>query len=143
MDGTETDSIRISWVAPMEANSPITFYLISACNLNSTDGMVGIILLTNDTRFNITGLLPGTTYEMTVVAVSQGGDIVARSEASDLVIHTTDSTGESVKLCVNFVLKRLPHLVLVQYLLSCVGTQASVMEELQVLGHTSTLEGYL
>ena len=44
--------------------------------------------------FNITGLLPGTTYELTVVAVSQGGNVAATSEPSDPVVHTTGLTGQ-------------------------------------------------
>ena len=46
----------------------------------------------NSTLFNVTGLLPGATYELTVVAVSQGGDIVATSEPSDPVVCTTGFT---------------------------------------------------
>ena len=41
---------------------------------------------TNITSFNVTGLLPGTTYELTVVAVSQEGDINAKSVESDSVV---------------------------------------------------------
>ena len=51
---------------------------------------------TNATYFNVTDLLPGTTYELTVVAVSQGGDIVARSEASDPVVDSTGVTGQYI-----------------------------------------------
>ena len=96
VDSTEATSIRICWVASMEANSTITFYSINARNLNSTDAMGDVVVVnttTNATFFNVTGLLPGTTYELTVVAVSQGGDVVARSESSDPVIFTTDNTG--------------------------------------------------
>ena len=44
----------------------------------------------------MTGLLPGTTYELTVhvVAVSQGGDVIAKSQASEPVINTTGFTGQ-------------------------------------------------
>ena len=97
VDSTEPTSIRICWVAPVDTNSPITFYSISILNLNSTDAMADVIA-TNDTFVNITGLLPGTTYELTVVTVSQGGDIVARSETSDPVILTTDNIGELVNV---------------------------------------------
>ena len=44
------------------------------------------------TFFNVTGLLPGTTYELTVVAVSQGGDIVARSQPGDPIVDITGVT---------------------------------------------------
>ena len=52
--------------------------------------------ITNDTFFNVTGLLPGTTYELTVVAVSQGGNIVAESQASGPIMDTTRVTGLSI-----------------------------------------------
>ena len=40
---------------------------------------------TNVTFYNVTGLLLGTTYELTVVAISEGGNITARSPESDSV----------------------------------------------------------
>ena len=46
----------------------------------------------------MTGLLPGTTYELTVVAVSQGWDVVAKSQPSNAVIITTKVSG---KLCLD------------------------------------------
>ena len=49
---------------------------------------------TNATFFDVTGLLPGTTYELTVVAVSQGGDVVATSEPSAPIVVTTELSGE-------------------------------------------------
>ena len=45
------------------------------------------------TSSNVTGLLPGTTYELTVMAVSQGGDVIARSQPSDPIVDTTSVTG--------------------------------------------------
>ena len=87
------------WDEPANFISPITFYRISARNLNSTGGTDEVVVRntsTNATFFIVTGLLPGTTYELTVVAVSQGGKILAISEPSDpVVVHTTvtDVTG--------------------------------------------------
>ena len=49
---------------------------------------------TNVTFFNVIGLLPGTTYELTVVAVSQGGDVIAKSQPSDPVVCMTGVTGQ-------------------------------------------------
>ena len=46
----------------------------------------------------MTGLLPGTTYELTVVAVSQGGDINARSVENDAVIFGVIRQGMSTWL---------------------------------------------
>ena len=52
------------------------------------------VTISNETFFNVTGLLPGTTYELTVVAVSQGGNVIARSQPSDPIIDTTGVTGQ-------------------------------------------------
>ena len=85
------------WDAPFNFDSPISFYTINARNLNSSEGMDALVVTntsTNATFFNVTGLLPGTTYELTVVAVSQGGDVVATSEPSASIVETTELTGE-------------------------------------------------
>ena len=92
-------SLIADWDEPANFISPITFYRISARNLNSTGGTNEVVVRntsTNATFFIVTGLLPGTTYELTVVTVSQGGNILATSEPSDpVVVHTTvtDVTG--------------------------------------------------
>ena len=79
------------------ADSPITFYSIKAHNLNATGGMGTTIVrntTTNATFFNVFDLLPGTTYELTVVAVSQGGNVTAMSEPSDPQTVTTEVTSQ-------------------------------------------------
>ena len=97
MDIAEATSFNVCWEAPFEAASPISYYLVNATNLNSTGRMDAAFIVANTTNnatfVVITGLLPGTTYELTVMAVSQGGDVVARSEASDPVTCTTNNTG--------------------------------------------------
>ena len=55
---------------------------------------------TNATFFNVTGLLPGTTYELTVVAVSQGGDIIVESQPSNSLQVITTVTGSLIKFYV-------------------------------------------
>ena len=72
---------------------PISYYLVNAQSLNSSVRVVVTNTTTNITTFNVTGLLPGTTYELTVVAVSQGGHVIARSQPSDPVTVTTAVTG--------------------------------------------------
>ena len=52
--------------------------------------------ISNETFYSVTGLLPGTTYELTVVAVSQGGDVIAESQPSGPIVNTTGVTGSSV-----------------------------------------------
>ena len=80
------------------ANTSITFYSTTARNLNATgDDVVNVVrnTSTNSTFFNVTGLLPGTTYELTVVAVSLVSDIIAKGQASDPVVRTTEVTGNN------------------------------------------------
>ena len=74
---------------------PISHYLVNASSLHSVNSVATTELntATNITSFNVTGLLPGTTYVLTVVAVSQGGNVVAKGLASDSLTATTTVTG--------------------------------------------------
>ena len=88
---------RVCWEEPRNILSPISYYLINITNLNNTGGVDDTFIrnTTSDHRvFNITSLLPGTTYELTVVAVSQGGDIFAESQASDSLPIVTKVTSK-------------------------------------------------
>ena len=87
---------QVCWEAPVQSDSHISYYLLRACNLNSSieSNKVTTTTISNETFYNVTGLLPGTTYELTVVAVSQGGNIIARSQPSDPIIDTTGVTGQ-------------------------------------------------
>ena len=67
--------MRVCWEAPL--NSSVSYYLINASSLNYTGRDLVTNTSSNATFFNVTGLDPGTTYELTVVAVSQGGDVIA------------------------------------------------------------------
>ena len=102
--GIEATSVQICWEAPLMADSPITYYSISALNLNATDG-VDEILVRNTTMnamfYTVTGLLPGITYELSVVAVSQGGIIFTESQGSDPQIITTEVTDQWCVRCVH------------------------------------------
>ena len=95
---SEATLFQVCWEAPVQSDSPISYYLLRACNLNSSSESNKVIsnTISNETFFSVTGLLPGTTYELTVVAVSQGGDIVAESQASSPIINTTGVTGLSI-----------------------------------------------
>ena len=77
--------VLICWDSPFTAESPISHYEITARPANADIAMVTVTTASNNTFSNVTGLLPGTTYELTVVAVSQGGDVIARSQESDPV----------------------------------------------------------
>ena len=76
------------------ADSSISHYEILTRAVDRGE-MVTMETDANITYFNVTDLLPGTTYELTVVAVSQGGDINARSVESDSVIFMQ---GMSIKI---------------------------------------------
>ena len=91
VEDTAATSLHVRWDSPFMFDSPISFYTINARNLNSSGGMDKLVVTntsTNATFFNVTGLLPGTTYELTVVAVSQGGGIVAKSDSASIVQRT-------------------------------------------------------
>ena len=93
---SEATFFQVCWEAPIQSDSHISYYSIRACNLNSTQTEVDKVVtntLTNEIFSSVTGLLPGTTYELTVVAVSQGGDIIAEGQASGPIINTTGVTG--------------------------------------------------
>ena len=70
---------QIRWNLPFVAESPISYYEITA---RTSIAVVNVTTANSNPFFNVTGLLPGTTYELTVVAVSQGGDVIARSQES-------------------------------------------------------------
>ena len=92
---TTSKSIFIRWNPPTESNSLISYYLInSSDHFDPTAEVVLTNTSTATTFFNVTGLLPGTTYELTVVAVSQGGDVIGKSEPSNSMTATTRTTGE-------------------------------------------------
>ena len=96
MDSSTATSFVLCWEAPLEFNSPISFYTVSARNLNGTGGGNDVVTrntTNNSTLFTVPDLLPGTTYELTVVAVSQGGDVVAKSQASEPIVDKTGVTG--------------------------------------------------
>ena len=88
--------LHICWEAPVQSDSHISYYTITVCNLNSTIESNKVITDTtsNMTFYNVTALLPGTTYELTVVAVSRGGDVTARSQPSDPIVDKTGVTGK-------------------------------------------------
>ena len=94
VDSTEATSILICWQAPNEPDSPITFYTINARDVSGANAVVVRNTSTNATFYNVTGLLPGTTYVLTVVAVSQGGDVFAVSEPSVPWNGTTGFSGQ-------------------------------------------------
>ena len=95
---SEATLLQICWEAPVQYDSHISYYLIRACNLNNSaeSNKVTSNTISNETFYSVTGLLPGTTYELTVVAVSQGGDVISESQPSGPIVNTTEVTGSSI-----------------------------------------------
>ena len=81
----------ISWTAP-SGDSMISRYEILAREVNGS-GLVNVTTGNNSTFFNVTGLLPATTYSLSVVAVSEVDGIVARGNESESTWDTTGVTG--------------------------------------------------
>ena len=95
MESTEATSISISWKPPTANSLRVLYYLINADNsVNSIADIIQVNTTNNRTFFNVTGLLPGITYELTVVAVyTDNGVSIAMSQASSPVMATTGFTG--------------------------------------------------
>ena len=106
VENADATSIRVHWEAPyLVTSSSISYYLIIAYNLNSSDGIATEAnTTTNATIFTISGLIPGTTYELILVAVSQGGDVIAKSEPSESVIVETAMLTGKLSLSIKFIL---------------------------------------
>ena len=94
----QTTFALIQWSPPSD-NFPISYYLIYATHSGQTSPGMAVLEFEVDiaaTSYNVTGLLPGTTYELTVVAVSQGGNIIAEGQPSSPIVNTTGVTGMSI-----------------------------------------------
>ena len=104
VDSTEATSIVICWEAPNDADSPISFYTIYARDVDGENPVIMRNTSTNATFYNLTGLLPGTIYELTMVAVSQGGGIFAVSQSSAPENGTTGFSGQyHATICTNLI----------------------------------------
>ena len=91
MDSIGATWALICWTAP-SGNSMISRYEILAREVNGS-GLVNMTTGNNSTFFNVTGLLPATTYSLSVVALAEGGDIVARGSESEPEVDMTGVTG--------------------------------------------------
>ena len=84
----------------MMADSPISRYQIIGHEVSGA-GIVVENTTTNATFFNITGLLPATTYSFTVVAISEGGNVIATFSPESIAIQdTTGVTGICMYVCI-------------------------------------------
>ena len=85
----------ISWDPPLMADFPYSHYDILAQAVDLHNMLNIMTTVNNSTFYNVTGLLPGTTYELTVVAVSQVSDVIARSQPSNNIQGTTAVIGKT------------------------------------------------
>ena len=87
--------VRICWEPPFDVDFPITRYEIIARPLNNVNAMVvNMSTSDNNTFVNVTGLDPGTTYDFSVVAVIEAGDVITRGiESTPLEDIMTTTTG--------------------------------------------------
>ena len=84
--------IQICWESPSTVDFPISRYEVIA---RATDLIVNISTPNNNTFVNVTDLEPGTTYNFTVVAVIEAGEVVARGiESAPLGNIMTEFTGK-------------------------------------------------
>ena len=81
----------ICWTAP-SGDSMISRYEILAREVDGS-GLVNMTTGNNSTFFNVTGLLPATTYSLSVVTVAEGGAVVARGSESEPEVDMTGVTG--------------------------------------------------
>ena len=81
----------ICWTAP-SGDSMISRYEILAREVDGS-GLVNVTTGNNSTFFNVTGLLPAITYSLSVVALAEGGDVVARGSESEPEVDMTGVTG--------------------------------------------------
>ena len=95
MDSIGATWALICWTAP-SGDSMISRYEILAREVNGS-GLVNVTTGNNSTFFNVTGLLPATTYSLSVVAVAEGGVIVARGSESEPEVDMTGVTGVFVR----------------------------------------------
>ena len=100
MESSEATSLSISWKSPTLASVYILYYILNVIDVNNTVCEIthDIINTTNnETFYNVTGLLPGTIYELTVVAVFENGSentsTTFMSQTSGFVQSSTGLTG--------------------------------------------------
>ncbi len=98
-DGTGITSLGIQWFPPaFEGVPPFSSYNFYVDPPTGFDYSTARLNELNETTraFNVTGLLPGVTYQLTVTAVSEAFGAVAESNRSDAFEATTATTGRNI-----------------------------------------------
>ena len=93
MDVTDT-SVKLTWSPPIELGTPtVSYYHVVMVPPPPFD----VILNTTNTTLIIRGIIPSTTYNVTVIAVAMGDTIgLLKSEPSDLITFMTMRGGNCV-----------------------------------------------
>ena len=95
MDVTDT-SVKLTWSPPIELGTPtVSYYHVVMVPPPLSD----VILNTTNTTLIIRGIIPSTTYNVTVIVVAMG-DIIGLlvSQPSDLLRFTTMRGGNCIIL---------------------------------------------
>ena len=93
MDVTDT-SVKLTWSPPIELGIPtVSYYHVVMVPPPPSD----VILNTTNTTLIIRGIIPSTTYNVTVIAVAMGNTIgLLKSEPSNPITFMTMRGGNSV-----------------------------------------------
>ena len=84
----------VHWTAPPAGVSMISRYEVIALEVDGPRQLVNTTASGNSTSFNITGLSPAVTYDVFIVAVSEGGNVIAKSIESTSIRNTTSVAGQ-------------------------------------------------
>ena len=98
MDVTDT-SVKLTWSPPIELGTPtVSYYHVVMVPPPPSD----VILNTTNTTLIIRGIIPSTTYNVTVIAVAMGDTIgLLESEPSDPITFMTKRGGNCViSMCI-------------------------------------------
>ena len=94
--------IKITWESPLIVEFPISRYKVIARATDNPNIIIRMSTLNNNTFINVTDLIPGT-YNVTVVAVIEADEVVARgAESASLRNIRTGFTGNSIRIEVDY-----------------------------------------
>ena len=69
-----SQSLVLQWVEPHDSNAPIMGYRVMYSQPDFEEGGANVVLNTSDTSLLVASLLPGITYNFTVVAFNEIGN---------------------------------------------------------------------
>ncbi len=96
-DGLGSTSIGIQWFPPVNEGVPpfstYNIYVAPPMMSFSIPRFIAFEGNVTERNYNVTGLLPGVTYEFSITAVSKAAGFVAESNRSNVLVATTETTG--------------------------------------------------